>query len=131
MGYRLLALFEVVRTLAEAGEPLPDRQLDKIVDDVSKVYSKVFMDDLAMVESFSVIKESLKSYPPTDEDEVVVKMASSLLNRIEIQYGLAEEAEEIFYKSLERNLGEEVANLVRMFEAALRQAQSLGNNKVY
>ncbi len=131
MGYRLLALFEVVRTLAEAGDSLPGHKLDKVIDEVSRVYSKVFMDDIALVESFAVVKESLKGRPPTDEDETVVRMASSLLDKVEVEYGLVREAEDVFYKSLEKNLGKEVASLVKMFEIAMRQAEGSNNNKVY
>ncbi len=121
MGIRLLALFEVIRTLAEAGEEIPGPKLDKVVDELSRVYSKVFRDDLALVESFSVVKDSLKEKPPTDEDEAIIRMVSSMLSRIEEKYGLSEEAEEAFYRSISRNLGPEFTSLVRIFENAIRE----------
>ncbi|MCD6348778.1 MAG: hypothetical protein J7L91_04055 [Candidatus Korarchaeota archaeon] len=126
MSIVIEALFETVRTLSLAGEYLPDDKLTSIIDLMAHTYVEALpvSDKTSFLESFELVKEAMLSKPPTDEDEDVVRLATYNLRQMEEKLHLDQENfRKIFLRKIEDDLGEDLANLVIMFERSIRSSR--------
>ncbi len=126
MSIVIEALFETVRTLSLAGEYLPDDKLTSIIDLMAHTYVEALpvSDKTSFLESFELVKEAMLSKPPTDEDEDVVRLATYNLRQMEEKLRLDQENfRRIFLRKIEDDLGEDLANLVIMFERSIRSSR--------
>ncbi|MDK2384776.1 MAG: hypothetical protein QI199_08260 [Candidatus Korarchaeota archaeon] len=125
MSTVIQALFETVRTLSLAGEYLPEDRLSSIVDLMAKTYVEELpitdKDKTSFLESFELVKSAILAKPPTDEDEDVVRLAAYNLRQMEEKLGLNQDKlRDIFLRRIEEDLGENLANLVILFERSIR-----------
>ncbi|MDK2372579.1 MAG: hypothetical protein QI197_04300 [Candidatus Korarchaeota archaeon] len=123
MSTVIQALFETVRTLSLAGEYLPEDKLSSIVDLMAKTYVEELpiTDKTSFLESFELVKSAILAKPPTDEDEDVVRLAAYNLRQMEEKLGLNQDKlRDIFLRRIEEDLGENLANLVILFERSIR-----------
>ncbi len=123
MSTVIQALFETVRTLSLAGEYLPEDRLSSIVDLMAKTYVEELpiTDKTSFLESFELVKSAILAKPPTDEDEDVVRLAAYNLRQMEEKLGLNQDKlRDIFLRRIEEDLGENLANLVILFERSIR-----------
>ncbi len=117
------ALFETVRTLSLAGEYLPEEKISSIVDLMARTYVEELpiTDKTSFLESFELVKSAMLAKPPTDEDEDIVRLATYNLRQMEEKLGLDQDKlRDIFLKRIEEDLGENLANLVILFERSIR-----------
>ncbi len=123
MSTVIQALFETVRTLSLAGEYLPEDRLSSIVDLMAKTYVEELpiTDKTSFLESFELVKSAILAKPPTDEDEDLVRLAAYNLRQMEEKLGLNQDKlRDIFLRRIEEDLGENLANLVILFERSIR-----------
>ncbi len=122
MSMIIEALFESVRTLSLAGEYLPSDKLACIIDYMARAYVErlPISDKKSFLESFELIKESMTSKPPTDEDEDIIKLASYNLRQMEEKLHLNyNQLRNEFLREIEDVLGKDLANLVMLFERSI------------
>ncbi len=123
MSTVIRALFETVRTLSLAGEYLPEDRLSSIVDLMARTYVEELpiTDKTSFLESFELVKSAMLAKPPTDEDEDIVRLATYNLRQMEEKLGLDQDKlKSIFFRRIEEDLGENLANLVTLFERSIR-----------
>ncbi len=123
MSTVIQALFETVRTLSLAGEFLPEDRLSSIVDLMARIYVEELpiTDKTSFLESFELVKSAILAKPPTDEDEDIVRLATYNLRQMEEKLGLDQDKlRDIFLRRIEEDLGENLANLVTLFERSIR-----------
>ncbi len=123
MSTVIQALFETVRTLSLAGEYLPEDRLSSIVDLMARTYVEELpiTDKTSFLESFELVKSAMLAKPPTDEDEDIVRLATYNLRQMEEKLGLDQDKlRNTFLRRIEEGLGENLANLVTLFERSIR-----------